>query len=117
MAAGHELAQFDAKNVRRIHLFVEELDNPHQLRRQHVGDEEHPNTSSAQVGLDRLPELLWLEPWSQRAQQLLQCPVLLRSATLERLAQQWDGPVLHRVGGIVKHLAEYLAADARVRGP
>ena len=65
----------------------------------------------------RCPEILWLYLRNDLAQPLVAGGALLGGRILERGAQVGQWPVADRVSGVVEHLAQHLAPDARVRRP
>ena len=52
----------DAEDFSRIHLLVKKLDDPHQLIRQPVSDEDQSDPACLEIRLDGAPELVRVEP-------------------------------------------------------
>ncbi len=95
-----------------IHLLVQKLHNPAQLRRNLGGDKQEPHFPGLQIGFGLLPEQHGVLLWPQKTGQLL---VGIDPATLtlafKLCPQGFNRPVDHGVGRIVEHLSDHFAAD------
>jgi hypothetical protein len=112
------LTQLDRENLGRPHLDVQELDHLAQFWRNAVGDEQHPNPPSQEIGFDLPPEGVEILVGAKLFEQDLGGAFSGRlAADGEALAQFVRRPVENGVGGIIKHLANHLPADSGVGPP
>jgi len=109
------LPQLDGEHFGGVHLAVQELDDPAQLRGDDVGDEEEADPAGLEVGLHPRPEVVGRDSAPcERGDPLVRVEGFSFTALLVPAADHLHGPVEDRVGGVVEHLADDLAADARI---
>src|SRR5918994_2660323 len=111
-----ELADLEGKHLSRVHLPIDKLDDPLQLGRNPVGDEDHPDAARLQVLLGGLPGCFWVRAVAEeRAKLLVRITTGRLAGGFELGADRFRRPVDDRVGGVVEHLPDDLAANPRVR--
>ena len=112
----NELPDLNGNHLGRIHLLVEELDDPSQLVRNLVRDENHTNATGLEVRLDLAPEVRVVLPVAEETIELAGwVETLSVTPTLEYRASLLDGPPGHPIGGVIQHLPNNLTPEARIR--
>src|SRR4051812_42542318 len=92
-------------------ILVYELHNSPEFSGNLIGDEDQTYLTSLQVCLDPLPELLRSCFVVQELREILFgiFAIFFKTGT-----KRFNGPVNHRVGSVVEHLADHFAPDAGI---
>lgn len=105
------------QHLGRVHLLVQELDDPPQFGGDDVGHEDQPHSPGQEVRLHRLPEHPRVRTTEELGQGGGRGPPAGLAPGLEPGLDAVGRPVEHGVGGVVEQLPDDLAADAGVGRP